>query len=409
MALDLCSQLTLVLDEAMVLRRIIEIFSILFAPRQIIFRIRENGAVTSTLTYPESAIVPSLLQEPGMVQPETTPTGFRLHIPYKAETVGDIEVDGLAFPAFRERYLSLALAISGVCGLAIVNARTHHRLEGALSDLKREYARSSGLSQELQAINDQLEERVRQRTAELEKTARSLEEEVRQRRAAEEVVRSQLAEKTLLLRELHHRVKNNLQLITSMLSIQARKVQDPSLHLALNESRNRIRTMAFIHEKLWVEHDLSHIDMKGYAWSILSRLISLYQVKPDQVSLAVDIPDVVVDINTAIPVGLILNELIANSLKHAFPDGKTGEIFLVIHDEGSSLSIICRDNGSGMPPGYDWENPETVGLILVHSLVGQLQGTIEKEPGVGTRFLIRVQKSSGESGTVQGTYNQIPE
>jgi two-component sensor histidine kinase len=167
--------------------------------------------------------------------------------------------------------------------------------------------------------------------------------------------------------------------------------------------------MAFIHEKLWAAQDLSRIEMAGYVRAITSGLFSLYQVKPGLVSLAIDIPDVVIDINTAIPVGLILNELMGNSLKHAFLGGTTGEITLVIRDEGSTLSIICQDNGAGMPPGYDWENPDTVGLVLVHSLVGQLQGTIEKEPGNGTRFLIRLQKASGESGTVRGTYNQITE
>jgi two-component sensor histidine kinase len=147
--------------------------------------------------------------------------------------------------------------------------------------------------------------------------------------------------------------------------------------------------------------------MAGFVRYITSSLVSLYQIKPGLVTVNLDIPDVVLDINTAIPLGLILNELIANSLKHAFPGGTKGEICLIIHDEGPALTIICRDNGEGMPDGYDWENPDTVGLVLVHTLVDQLQGTIEKEPGVGTRFLIRVRKVSGESGPVRGTYNQV--
>jgi len=408
MALDLSSQLTLVLDEEMVLQRIVEIFEALFAPRWLAFHVMTHGAVIKTLTYPKSRNVTDPLDLQRDL-PETTPAGFRLRIPYKDETIGIIEVDGLAFPEYRERYLSLALAVAGVCGLAVANARTHHSLEAALSDLRAEHALSLRLSGELQVINEQLEERVRQRTAELENTARHLEEEVGQRRAAEEVVRSQLEEKTVLLRELHHRVKNNLQLITSMLSIQSRKVTDPSLQLALSESRNRIRTMSFIHEKLWAAQDLSRIDLDGLVRQIPSNLVSLYRLPPGTVAISMDISHSAVDINTAIPLGLVLNELFANSLKHAFPGGRTGEIVLRIQDGKEGLSIWFTDNGIGLPQGYDWEDPDTVGFILINSLVQQLQGTIEKEPGTGTRFLIHVPKAPGISGTVRGTYNQVPE
>jgi two-component sensor histidine kinase len=409
MALDLSSQLTLILDEKMVLQQILEIFSTLFAPQTIVFRVMENGAVVTTLTLPRDLPVPPPLSDISMVQPEITPAGFSLPIPYKEDTVGVIAVEGLAFPDHRERYLSLALAVAGVCGLAIANARTHNRLGIVLSDLQREYARSSHLGEELRKANDQLEERVRKRTAELENAMDQLREEIQERIDAEGIIRDQLAEKTVLLRELHHRVKNNLQLITSMLSSQVRKVHDPSLQLALNETKNRIRTMSAVHEKLWAARDLSRIDLGAYTRYITSSLFPLYGITPGQVTLMLDIPDIVIDINTAIPVGLILNELIANSLKHAFPGGTKGEIILEIRDEASNLTILCRDNGAGMPEGYDWENPDTVGLILIHSLVDQLQGTMEKEPGPGTVLRIRVRKSSDESGTMRGTYNQVPE
>jgi two-component sensor histidine kinase len=221
------------------------------------------------------------------------------------------------------------------------------------------------------------------------------------------MVRNQLEEKTLLLRELDHRVKNNFQIIMSILSLQARKVADPTLQLALNESRNRIRTMATVHNRLLSHQDLSRIDTVGYARDIISRLLSLYQIEPGRVSTTLDIPDILIDINTAIPIGLILNELISNSLKYGLPEEIPGEISLVIHDEGTELTILCRDNGPGLPEDYDWKNPDTVGLVLVLSLVGQLQGTIEKEPGPGTGFFIRVQKVMNGSRPVRGTYNQV--
>ena len=407
MALDLSSQLTLVLDEEMVLQRIVEIFEALFAPQRLVFHVMSNGSVIKTLTYPKSRNVTGPLDLQRDL-PETTPAGFRLRIPYKDETIGIIEVDGLAFPEYRERYLSLALAVAGVCGLAAANARTHNHLEAALSDLRTEHALSLRLSGELQVINEHLEDRVRERTAELENATRHLEEEVKQRRAAEEVVRSQLDEKTILLRELHHRVKNNLQLIASMLSIQSRKVTDPPLALALSESRNRIRTMSLIHEKLWAAQDLSKIDLDALVRQIPSNILSLYRIAPGTVSISMNITRVSVDINTAIPLGLVLNELFSNALKHAFPDGRTGKIVLTIQDVNDGLLVRFADNGIGMPQGYDWENPDTVGLILINSLVQQMQGTIEKESGAGTRFLIRLPEVAGASVTMRGTYNTIP-
>jgi two-component sensor histidine kinase len=296
----------------------------------------------------------------------------------------------------------------GVCGLAIANARTHARLETALSDLGREYDRSARLAGELQDLNDHLEERIRRRTEELEAAALDLEKEVRQRKEAEENVRSRLEEKTLLLRELDHRVKNNFQLIISILSTEARKAGDPLLQQALAESRNRIRTMAAVHDKIVAAGDLYRIDLAGYARHIATSLLSLYKVAPGRIRIVRDIPEIVLDINTAIPVGLSLNELISNAIRHGFPEGKTGEIALTVREEGPFLTIVCRDDGPGLPRGYDWKNPDTVGLAIVASLVGQLEGSIEREPSAGTTFVIRVKKAAEDSGP-KGTFNRVLE
>jgi len=409
MALDLCSELTLVLEEERVFQRILDIFSALFAPDRIILWVMQSVQVRSVLTHPESGLPLQDQPDPLWTLPKTTPTGFRMRIPYKEETIAVVEIDGLAFPDHRERYLSLALSMAGVCGLAVSNARTHSRLETALVDLQKEYAKSSELSAELKAINEEREMRVRNRTAELETAMVQLTDEIRHRTAAEEMVRNQLAEKTLLVRELHHRVKNNLQLITSMLSIQARKVPDPALKLALSESKNRIRTMSAIHENLLAAENLSQIDLPGLIHQIPSNLLALYQIPHGLVTISMTIAPVVVDINTAIPLALILNELFSNSLKHAFPAERAGEIVLEIRDERDGLLIRFADNGAGLPNGYNWENPDTVGLMLVVSLTEQLQGTIIREEGDGTRFLIRLRKGTGDSGMLRGTYNRIPE
>lgn len=218
--------------------------------------------------------------------PETTPTGFCLSIPYKEETIGIINVEELAFPAFRERYLSLALAVVGVCGLAVSNARAHSRLETTLSDLRQEYLRTSRLSEELRVINEELEERVRRRTLELETTLIQLKDEIEQRKTAEAVVRDQLEQKTILLRELHHRVRNNLQIISSILNLQAKKAKDPLLQQALSESQNRIRTMSTVNEKALGDSDFARINLKEYIRYLVTNLMTLYRIKPGTINLS---------------------------------------------------------------------------------------------------------------------------
>lgn len=407
MALDLCSDLTRVLDEKAVMQQILDIFTALFAPQQLVCWVLENGSVVETLARPKSPAPRMQMPDPATL-PVSVPDGFRLRIPYKDETIAVIRIDGLAFPEYCERYLALAMNIVGVCGLAVSNARTHHRLEAALSDLRSEYAITEHLSRELQVANEELEVRVQQRTHELETALVQLMDEVSQRKEAEAAVRSRLDEKTLLLRELDHRVKNNFQITSSILATHARKAKDPSLQRALSESRNRIHTIAAAQEKLLSMKDFSRVDMEAYVRSIVSSLFSLYRIPRGLITVSLDIRDVAIDINTAIPVGLVLNELISNSLRHGYPAGKTGEITVIIRDKGPSLTIICRDNGTGIPPSCDWKNPDTVGLVLVHNLIGQAGGTIEKEPGEGTGFIIHVQKGTAEPGPVRGTYNQIP-
>jgi two-component sensor histidine kinase len=423
MALDLCSQLTLVLDEERVLHRILEIFSTLFAPQKTYFWVMEQDRLVKTLVYPEYASVPSAAPGPAWVaefphqpeiQPDATwilpdirPTGFRLRIPYKEETIGIIEVSGLAFPEHSERYLSLALAIAGVCGLAVANARTHHRLEAALRDLRLENARSSKLSDDLKIANDQLEERVRQRTAELADANRDLIQEVARRKEAEERITADLKEKEVLLREVHHRVKNNLQIIMSLLSLQSRKFPDAALSMALRESQNRIKVMSYVHEKLFASEDLGRVPLDGYFRFLVNNLLTLYQVPPNALRLTLDAGDVAVDINTAIPLGLVINELVSNSIRHAFPPGTPGELGISVReDPDGSLHIMVRDNGKGLPESFDPERAGTLGLTLAYGLIDQLDGTIVPVYNGGQQFVIDIIRKTND-GSTGGTYNPV--
>ena len=209
------------------------------------------------------------------------------------------------------------------------------------------------------------------------------------RKKAEEAVKASLAEKEVLLREIHHRVKNNMQVMISLLNLQARNVVDPAAVMMLNESQNRIRTMAIVHEKLYRSDDLSHIDFADYIESLTVHLFQFFSVEPCNVDLLQETETIALDINNAIPCGLILNELISNALKHAFPDGRKGQIKVGFRRRPDELlEMFVRDDGVGFPAGLDFRNTTTLGLQLVNLLTGQLDGTLEKTGETGTEFRI---------------------
>ena len=207
-----------------------------------------------------------------------------------------------------------------------------------------------------------------------------------------EKLNASLEEKVVLLREIHHRVKNNLQIIISLLNLQSRYIEDEKTSQAIKESQNRIRAMALVHEKLYLSADIAKIDLDNYIRFLGKSLFQFYDMKGTGVILTTDIPDIPLDINTAIPVGLIINELVSNSLKHAFPDGRKGEISIAINREDHTLTLIYKDDGVGIPHDLDWRNAKSLGLRLVISLVEQLQGTVELDRTGGTVFTIVVKE-----------------
>ena len=206
----------------------------------------------------------------------------------------------------------------------------------------------------------------------------------------EEAIRASLDEKILLLREIHHRVKNNLQIIISLTNLQMRTLDDPRMKQVMAETQNRVRAMSLVHERLYQSENLSSINLADYTRFLANQLFSFYGTDHGNVALHADIGDIQLDINTAIPLGLILNELISNALKHAFPNGRRGTISISGHSDGGILTLVIEDDGMGLPPGFDWKNTESLGLRLVNSLVDQLGGTIERRAGTGTAFIITI-------------------
>ncbi|MBD0347495.1 MAG: PAS domain-containing protein, partial [Coleofasciculus sp. Co-bin14] len=213
--------------------------------------------------------------------------------------------------------------------------------------------------------------------------------DISDRKRAESLIKASLKEKEVLLKEIHHRVKNNLQIVSSLLQMQSRRTQDMAASLILQDSQNRIRSIALIHEKLYRSEDLANIDFAQYIPDLTCHLFNSYQVNSDAVTLNTNIDGVFLEIDKAIPCGLIINELVSNSLKYAFPKKHNGEIWVEFHaNSDNTLTLIVRDNGIGIPEEFDIETTMSLGLTLVQGLVEQLEGTLELDCSRGTEFKI---------------------
>ena len=207
-----------------------------------------------------------------------------------------------------------------------------------------------------------------------------------QRKRAEEALKASLQEKEVLLKEIHHRVKNNMQVISSLLSLQSRHLEDPKAIGMFKDSQHRIRSMALVHEKLYQSKDLSRIDFGQYLQNLIVYLVHSYQIDSGRIGLKIDVGGAALDINTAIPCGLIVNELVTNALKHAFPGGRKGEVRVTLRTgAGGKLTLTVGDNGVGWPAEADFRRTETLGMQLVTMLVDQLDGSIELEKKTGNR------------------------
>jgi two-component sensor histidine kinase len=224
--------------------------------------------------------------------------------------------------------------------------------------------------------------------------------DITMRKQAEEKIKNSLKEKEVMLYEIHHRVKNNMQIILSLLRLQSRGIEDERTKEMFQESQNRIRSMALIHEKLYQSGDLSRIDIADYVRGLSTHLVSVYSAEGMKVGLSVDIKDVYLDINRAIPLGLIVNELVTNAMKHGFEKGAEGHIRItarraVKKEEAKKgamrkFELVVDDTGKGLPEDFDITKTESFGMQLVSDLVQQLDGAIEfKRKDIGSAFVIR--------------------
>jgi len=194
-------------------------------------------------------------------------------------------------------------------------------------------------------------------------------------RQAEVQIKSSLKEKEVLLKEIHHRVKNNLQIISSLLNLQSAEIEDPKASQKFRESQDRVKAMALIHERLYQSSDLAKIDFAGYVRSLTGHLVRSY--KAGAIRLNVEVESVPMNLDVAIPCGLMINELVSNAFKYAFPDRRDGEIRVVFsEDRDRMLRLAVSDNGIGFPEDRNPEESDSLGLKLVRTLTEQLGGTV---------------------------------
>ncbi|HIK07431.1 MAG TPA: PAS domain S-box protein [Trichormus sp. M33_DOE_039] len=211
-----------------------------------------------------------------------------------------------------------------------------------------------------------------------------------ERKKTIEQIQRSLEEKETLLKEIHHRVKNNLQIISSLLRMQSRRVDDEITSMLFQESQNRVQSMALIHEQLYQSPELSQIDFGSYIRSLTDNLFRCYGISQRKIALHIETNNIKLTLDTAIPCGLIINELVSNSLKYAFPVQQQGKITICLEQlTENQLTLIVKDTGIGIPSLLDWQNTDSLGLRIVKNLIRQIKGKIILERNQGTAFYIQ--------------------
>ena len=241
----------------------------------------------------------------------------------------------------------------------------------------------------LRQAHNVLEKKVAERTAELAFTNTQLQQEITERKRVEAQIKASLQEKEVLLKEIHHRVKNNMQVISSLLDLQTRYIEDAPTKEMMQESRSRIRSMALVHEQLYQSENLARIDFSDYVRSLMSYLLQVYRQMVRDVTLDVNVAGVALSIETAVPLGLIIHELVSNALKHAFPNGRSGQIRVhLLSGENDQIGLTVQDNGIGFPKEMVFRRSPSFGMAIITTLVDQLRGEIEvhSQAQSGTRF-----------------------
>lgn len=207
-----------------------------------------------------------------------------------------------------------------------------------------------------------------------------------ERELARETIRTSLREKEDLLKTIHHRVKNNLQVVCSLLGLQSRALAEPEVRKIFQESLDRVHSMALLHESLYQSQSSSQIDFPAYVRQLATHLFQSYGVSLERIRLRTDLDKMYLNLDAAVPCGLIINELVSNSLKYAFPEGRTGELRIELRQRSDGTArLVISDDGVGLRADVDWVNTRSLGLRLVRTLAEQLGAKIELLSNAGTQ------------------------
>ena len=268
---------------------------------------------------------------------------------------------------------------------AVAEIKTGDELESLASSFNQ-------MTSSLRIARENLEDKVMKRTLQLEETNKTLLKEIYERKKIENSLHSSIKEKDVLLKEIHHRVKNNLQIITSLFSLQSRYITDEENLAVFRDSQNRIKSMALVHEKLYQSNDFSKIDLKEYVINLSSYIQETYSNENNNAQFIFDMDNVELPLDVVVPLGLILNELISNAYKYAFKNFESGkENFITIKSFLNKINkriISIEDNGIGLPKDFDIETVQSLGLKLVYNLCAQIEAELNIEANNGTKFTI---------------------
>ncbi len=215
----------------------------------------------------------------------------------------------------------------------------------------------------------------------------------RQLSVQKNTIQQALNEREILLKEIHHRVKNNLQVVSSLLGLQSRTIEDPAALDAIEEGRNRVRAMALIHQNLYQEENLVGVHLPDYIEKLTENLMASYRVDQDHIQLTQDVAPISLDVDVLIPLGLILNELISNSLKHAFTDRSAGQIEVQVLKAERGLEVLVKDNGIGLPTDFKPEQVKSMGFKLIRSFISKMEGKLEIASSGGTQIRMVLPKA----------------
>ena len=218
-----------------------------------------------------------------------------------------------------------------------------------------------------------------------------------EREKVEAFTRQSLTEKQELLKEVHHRVKNNLQVIVSLLNMQTRQIQDERVLALFQETRNRVLAISTIHELLYRAESFASIALVNYARQLVPGLVRFYDLE-QRVKVKILGDGATLELERAVPYGMLLNELVSNACKHAFPPPHTGTITISLQPDASDIELVVADTGQGLPDDFDYQKATSLGLKLVHGLVRQLRGTLQIESELGTTVRVRFPATSADTG-----------